>query len=184
MVKLVWVDGWQIRGIPWPWYGMVCRGCGSLFRQSWGVWRQIDGPGFQPPHDYQPCCNNNQRPWKRRKWHWKDKAKKPFLFIFISKEPNIIVRYNLKSYGIYIHSFHLSTFDLCYNFLILPNLINLGGDPMNPWKEHNRPFPRHKNQFLPRESFEASFYLRWKANSEFFKEYSQQLIETDRIKFY
>ena len=55
---------------------------------------------------------------------------------------------------------------------------------MNPWKEHNRPFPRHKNQFLPQESFEASFYLRWKANSEFFNEYSQQLIETDRIKFY
>ena len=24
------------------------------------VWRQIDGPGFQAPHDNQGCCNNNR----------------------------------------------------------------------------------------------------------------------------
>ena len=35
------------------------------------VWRQIDGPGFQPPHDNQGCCNNNRDLEKKtEQWGW------------------------------------------------------------------------------------------------------------------
>ena len=60
-----------------------------------------------------------------------------------------------------IPSFSTQPFDLRYNFLILPNLINLSGDPMNPRNEHNSPF-RHREPILTAEkSFPGLFLDFW-----------------------
>ena len=49
-----------------------------------------------------------------------------------------------------VPGFPTRTFDLRYNFLILQNLINLGGgDPMNPRNEDNSPFRHRQEPILP-----------------------------------